>query len=424
MATVVIGAQWGDEGKGKLVDILCDKIDVCARCQGGNNAGHTIVVNGVMFDFHMLPSGLVNPDCVNLIGSGVVVHVPAFFNELEQIETKGLSASGRLFVSSRSHLVFDVHQIADGLHEAELSAGAIGTTRRGIGPAYSTKATRSGIRVHHLVSQEPGAWEEFESRFRSIVEAFRKRYGDFEYDADAEIERYKGYAEKLRPYVTDAVTFMHDALDAKKRILVEGANALMLDLDFGTYPFVTSSNTSIGGVCTGLGVPPQKITEVIGVVKAYTTRVGAGPFPTEQLNDIGETLQTVGAEYGVTTGRKRRCGWLDLVVVKYAARINGFTSMNITKLDVLDSLEEIKVGVAYIHNGKRLTSFPEDLRVVEAVEVEYATFKGWKTSIADVKKYEDLPEETKVYLKFIEDYVCTKISWIGVGPARSAMIQS
>ncbi|KAK9359458.1 Adenylosuccinate synthetase [Lipomyces starkeyi] len=423
MATVVIGAQWGDEGKGKLVDILCDKIDVCARCQGGNNAGHTIVVNGVMFDFHMLPSGLVNPDCVNLIGSGVVVHVPAFFNELEQIETKGLSASGRLFVSSRSHLVFDVHQIADGLHEAELSAGAIGTTRRGIGPAYSTKATRSGIRVHHLVSQEPGAWEEFESRFRSIVEAFRKRYGDFEYDADAEIERYKGYAEKLRPYVTDAVTFMHDALDAKKRILVEGANALMLDLDFGTYPFVTSSNTSIGGVCTGLGVPPQKITDVTGVVKAYTTRVGAGPFPTEQLNDIGETLQTVGAEYGVTTGRKRRCGWLDLVVVKYAARINGFTSMNITKLDVLDSLEEVKVGVAYIHNGKRLTSFPEDLRVVEAVEVEYATFKGWKTSIADVKKYEDLPEETKVYLKFIEDYVGTKISWIGVGPARSAMIQ-
>ncbi|KAK9487744.1 Adenylosuccinate synthetase [Lipomyces starkeyi] len=423
MATVVIGAQWGDEGKGKLVDILCDKIDVCARCQGGNNAGHTIVVNGVMFDFHMLPSGLVNPDCVNLIGSGVVVHVPAFFNELEQIETKGLSASGRLFVSSRSHLVFDVHQIADGLHEAELSAGAIGTTRRGIGPAYSTKATRSGIRVHHLVSQEPGAWEEFESRFRSIVEAFRKRYGDFEYDADAEIERYKVYAEKLRPYVTDAVTFMHDALDAKKRILVEGANALMLDLDFGTYPFVTSSNTSIGGVCTGLGVPPQKITDVTGVVKAYTTRVGAGPFPTEQLNDIGETLQTVGAEYGVTTGRKRRCGWLDLVVVKYAARINGFTSMNITKLDVLDSLEEIKVGVAYIHNGKRLTSFPEDLRVVEAVEVEYATFKGWKTSIADVKKYEELPEETKVYLKFIEDYVGTKISWIGVGPARSAMIQ-
>ncbi|KAK9239565.1 Adenylosuccinate synthetase [Lipomyces kononenkoae] len=423
MSTVVIGAQWGDEGKGKLVDILCDQIDVCARCQGGNNAGHTIVVNGVTFDFHMLPSGLVNPNCVNLVGSGVVVHVPAFFNELEQIEKKGLSASGRLFVSSRCHLVFDVHQIADGLHEAELSAGAIGTTRRGIGPAYSTKATRSGIRVHHLVSQEPGAWEEFESHFRSLVVAFRKRYGEFEYDVEAEIERYKGLAEKLRPYVTDAVTFMHDALDNKKRILVEGANALMLDLDFGTYPFVTSSNTSIGGVCTGLGVPPQKITDVIGVVKAYTTRVGAGPFPTEQLNAIGETLQTVGAEYGVTTGRKRRCGWLDLVVVKYSARINGFTSMNITKLDVLDSLDEIKVGVAYIHNGKRLTSFPEDLRVVEAVEVEYVTFKGWKTSIADIKSYDDLPEATKVYLKFIESYVGTKISWIGVGPARSAMIQ-
>ncbi|KAK9476613.1 Adenylosuccinate synthetase [Lipomyces japonicus] len=422
MATVVIGAQWGDEGKGKLVDILCDQIDVCARCQGGDNAGHTIVVNGVAYDFHMLPSGLVNPNCVNLIGSGVVLYIPGFFKELKAIEDKGISADGRLFVSSRSHLVFDVHQIADGLHEAELSAGAIGTTRRGIGPAYATKATRSGIRVHHLVSQEEGAWEEFEQRFRSLVASFRKRYGDFEYDIDAELVRYKELADKIRPYVIDAISFVHDSLDSNKRILIEGANALMLDLDFGTYPYVTSSNTSIGGVLTGLGIPPTKISKVIGVVKAYTTRVGAGPFATEQLNEVGEHLQTVGAEYGVTTGRKRRCGWLDLVVVKYSARINGFTSINITKLDVLDSLKDIKVGVAYKYDGKRLTSFPEDLRVVDRVEVEYVTLKGWNTDISKISKYEDLPVEAKEYLKFIEEYVGVSVNYIGVGPGRASLI--
>lgn len=391
--------------------------------QGGNNAGHTIVVNGIKYDFHMLPSGLVNPNCANLIGSGVVVHVPSFFSELEAIEKKGLNANGRLFISSRSHLVFDVHQIVDGLHEAELSGAALGTTRRGIGPAYSTKATRSGIRVHHLVSQEAGAWEEFEERLRSLVASFQKRYGNFEYDIEAELVRYKGLAEKLRPYVTDAVSFIHGAIDSKKRILVEGANALMLDLDFGTYPFVTSSNTSIGGVCTGLGIPPQSINEVIGVVKAYTTRVGAGPFPTEQLNEIGETLQDVGAEFGVTTGRKRRCGWLDLVVVKYSARINGFTSINITKLDVLDGFKEIKVAVAYHYKGQRLTSFPEDLRVVEKVEVEYVTLKGWNSSIAECRTYDELPEATKKYLKFIEDFLICKVGYIGVGPARAAMIE-
>ncbi|KAK9471391.1 Adenylosuccinate synthetase [Dipodascopsis tothii] len=423
MANVVIGSQWGDEGKGKLVDVLCEDVDVCARCQGGNNAGHTIVVGKTKYDFHALPSGLVNPKCVNLVGSGVVVHVPAFFAELEQLESKGLDTTGRLFLSSRAHLVFDVHQLADGLHEAELSAGAIGTTRRGIGPAYSTKATRSGIRVHHLVSQEEGAWEEFVERLESLVSSFKKRYGDFEYDVAAEIERYKVYAERLRPFVTDAVSFMHKALAEKKKILVEGANALMLDLDFGTYPYVTSSNTSIGGVCTGLGIPPQALREVTGVVKAYTTRVGAGPFPTEQLNEVGETLQNVGQEWGVTTGRKRRCGWLDLVVVKYAAAINGFTAINITKLDVLDGLAEIKVGVAYKYKGKTYDMFPEDLRVVEKVEVEYVTLPGWQTSICDVKTYADLPEAARSYIEYIEKFTGVPVSYIGVGPGREAMIK-
>jgi adenylosuccinate synthase len=424
MANVVLGSQWGDEGKGKLVDLLCDNIDVCARCQGGNNAGHTIVVDGKTFDFHMLPSGLINPNCTNLVGSGVVVHVPSFFSELENIVEKGLDCKDRLFLSSRAHLVFDFHQITDGLKERELSTSnkAIGTTGKGIGPTYSTKASRSGIRVHHLVSQQPGAWEEFATRFRRLVDSRKKRYGDFEYDSEAELERYKEYAEKLRPFVVDNVSFMSKAFAEKKNVLIEGANALMLDLDFGTYPYVTSSNTSIGGVCTGLGIPPTKIKEIYGVVKAYTTRVGAGPFPTEQLNEIGEHLQNVGHEWGVTTGRKRRCGWLDLVVVNYSTAINGYTALNITKLDILDQLPEIKVGIAYKFKGETLDSFPEDLSIVEQVEVVYKTFPGWKSSTSNCRKFEDLPAEAQTYLRFIEEFTGVPVKWIGVGPARDEMI--
>lgn len=422
MADVVLGAQWGDEGKGKLVDILCDDIDVCARCQGGNNAGHTIVVKGKKFDFHMLPSGLINEKCLNLVGSGVVIHVPSFFKELGDIEAKGLECRDRLFVSSRAHLVFDFHQIVDGLKEKELSSKAIGTTGKGIGPAYSTKAFRSGLRVHHLVSEEEGAWDEFVTRYNRLLDAEVKRYGDFGFDGQAELERYKKYREELKPFVVDNIPFFHKALADKKRILIEGANALMLDLDFGTYPYVTSSNTGIGGVCTGLGVPPQAIKNVYGVVKAYTTRVGAGPFPSEQLNEIGETLQEVGAEFGVTTGRKRRCGWLDLVVVKYSTLINGYTALNLTKLDVLDKFPEIQVAVAYKYKGKTLESFPEDLTVAEKVEVEYKTLKGWQKDISGIRKYEDLPQEAKDYIKFIEEYINVPVKWVGVGPGREAML--
>lgn len=338
MVNVVLGSQWGDEGKGKLVDLLVGKYDIVARAAGGNNAGHTIVVKGVKYDFHMLPSGLVNPNCQNLIGNGVVIHVPSFFQELEQLEAKGLTdARSRLFVSSRAHLVFDFHQRTDKLREAELSGASkdgknIGTTGKGIGPTYATKASRSGLRVHHLVNDEPGAWDEFVTKYRRLVETRQQRYGNFEYDSEGELQRFKQYREQLKPFVVDSVVFMHNAIRENKKILVEGANALMLDIDFGTYPFVTSSNTGIGGVCTGLGLPPRAIDEVYGVVKAYTTRVGEGPFPTEQLNEFGEKLQDIGAEFGVTTGRKRRCGWLDLVVLKYSTLINGYTSLNITKL--------------------------------------------------------------------------------------------
>ncbi|KAK7679301.1 hypothetical protein QCA50_017688 [Cerrena zonata] len=392
-------SQWGDEGKGKLVDILCDDIDVCARCQGGNNAGHTIVVGETKYDFHMLPSGLVNPKCLNLLGSGVVIHVPSFFKELETLEAKGLDCRDRLFVSSRAHLVFDFHQRTDKLKEAELSENkkSIGTTGKGIGPTYSTKASRSGIRVHHLVADDDDSWNEFKVRYRRLIESRYKRYGDFEYDIEEELARYEKYRELLRPFVVDSIEFMHKSIAENKKILIEGANALMLDIDFGTYPYVTSSSTGIGGVLTGLGIPPKYIKNIYGVVKAYTTRVGEGPFPSEQLNTYGETLQNIGAEYGVTTGRKRRC-------------------------DVLDTFKEIQVAVAYYLNGKKLTNFPEDLDLLAKVEVEYVTLPGWEQDISKIKDYKDLPQNAKDYLKYIEDFVNVPVQWVGVGPARDSML--
>ncbi|KAJ3258980.1 hypothetical protein HK103_003121 [Boothiomyces macroporosus] len=403
--SVVLGAQWGDEGKGKLVDVLSENIDVCCRCQGGNNAGHTILVNGVKFDFHLLPSGLINPNCVSVIGNGVVVHLPSFFKEVEATVEKGIDVTGRLFISSRAHIVLDVHQLIDGLKEGELAVAGqdLGTTRRGIGPTYSSKASRSGLRIHNLYN-----FPEFEERFRKIIANKRKRFGNFDYDIEGELANYKLIAEKLKPYVIDSINYVHDAIDSNKRILVEGANALMLDLDFGTYPYVTSSNTGIGGVCTGLGIPPQKIGHVYGVIKAYTTRVGAGPFPTEQLNTIGETLQNVGREWGTTTGRKRRCGWLDLVVMKYSHRINGYSSLNLTKLDVLDEFEEIKIGVAYKYNGKVLNSFPADLDVLSAVEVVYETVPGWKSNISKCRTFEELPSNCQKYVLRIEEILGVK----------------
>ncbi|KAI0782249.1 Adenylosuccinate synthetase [Abortiporus biennis] len=422
--TVVLGAQWGDEGKGKLVDILAADIDVCARCAGGNNAGHTIVVPvgpekvHKTFAFHLLPSGLVNPKCTGVIGSGVVVHVPSFFEELDALESQGLDCTGRLFISDRAHLVFDFHQIVDGLKEVELGGKSIGTTKKGIGPAYSSKASRSGLRVHHLFDHDL-----FAQKFRNLVEGRFKRYGHFEYDTEGEIIRYKALAERLKPYVIDSLVYMHKSIQAGKRVLVEGANAIMLDIDFGTYPYVTSSSTAIGGVCTGLGIPPKLIGKVIGVVKAYTTRVGGGPFPTEQLNDIGIHLQEVGREYGTTTGRRRRCGWLDLVVMKHSCLVNGYDSLNLTKLDILDQLEDIKVGVKYLVDGKELEGFPADLNLLEKVTVEYVTLPGWKSSIESITSYDDFPVNCKKYVEFIEQFLGVPIEWIGVGPGRESMLK-
>lgn len=421
--TVILGAQWGDEGKGKLSDILAAEADLCCRSAGGNNAGHTIVVRDeatgkkTSYAFHTLPSGLINPKCVAFIGSGLVINIPSMFEELDNIEAQGLDCTNRLFISDRAHLVMGFHQIVDGLKEIELGGSSIGTTKKGIGPAYSSKASRSGLRVHHLYSPD------FAEKFRKLVEGRFKRYGTFEYDTEAEIQKYLKLAERLRPYIVDGPAFLHKAIQQNKRILVEGANALMLDLDYGTYPYVTSSATSIGGVCTGLGIPPTIIKKVIGVVKAYTTRVGGGPFPTEQLNDIGVQLQEVGAEWGVTTGRRRRTGWLDLVVMRYSTMINGYTSLNLTKLDVLDGFKEIKVATGYKIDGKEIEGFPADLDLLAKVEVEYATFPGWESDISECTTFESLPENCQKYVKFIEDFLGVKVEWIGVGPARHSTIK-
>lgn len=396
---------------------------MCARCQGGNNAGHTIVVDGTSYDFHMLPSGLINPRCLNLIGSGVVVHISSFFKEMNTLIGKGLgNVKDRVFLSDRAHLVFDFHQMIDGAEESALGALELGTTKKGIGPTYASKAARSGIRVHHLFHPE-----EFKSRFVALVKTTQMRYPDLEIDVEAELKRYAEYAVQLAPFVVDAVEFMSSALANNKKVLVEGANALMLDLDFGTYPFVTSSNTSIGGVCTGLAIPPARISTVVGVVKAYTSRVGAGPFPTELLDADGERLQSIGKEFGVTTGRKRRCGWLDLVAVKYSHAINGYTQLNLTKLDVLDDFEEIKVGVGYVvgegDDEHMLHTFPADLSILQSARVKYHVLPGWKSKTTGVSTFNDLPPAAKSYVDFIERFVKVRIGWVGVGPSRASMLR-
>uniref|UniRef100_A0A8C8WYY0 Adenylosuccinate synthetase isozyme 2 n=2 Tax=Felidae TaxID=9681 RepID=A0A8C8WYY0_PANLE len=404
--TVVLGAQWGDEGKGKVVDLLAQDADIVCRCQGGNNAGHTVVVDSVEYDFHLLPSGIINPNVTAFIGNGVVIHLPGLFEEAEKNVQKGKGLEGwekRLIISDRAHIVFDFHQAADGIQEQQRQEQAgknLGTTKKGIGPVYSSKAARSGLRMCDLVSD----FEGFSERFKVLANQYKSIYPTLEIDIEGELQKLKGYMERIKPMVRDGVYFLYEALHGPpKKILVEGANAALLDIDFGTYPFVTSSNCTVGGVCTGLGMPPQNVGEVYGVVKAYTTRVGIGAFPTEQDNEIGELLQTRGREFGVTTGRKRRCGWLDLVLLKYAHMINGFTALALTKLDILDMFTEIKVGVAYKLDGEIIPHFPANQEVLNKVEVQYKTLPGWNTDISNARTFKELPVNAQNYVRFIED---------------------
>uniref|UniRef100_A0A668ASQ6 Adenylosuccinate synthetase n=1 Tax=Myripristis murdjan TaxID=586833 RepID=A0A668ASQ6_9TELE len=398
--TVVLGAQWGDEGKGKVVDLLAMDADIVCRCQGGNNAGHTVVVDSVEYDFHLLPSGVLNKKALSFIGNGVVIHLPGLFEEAEKNLQKGLQGwEERLKISDRAHIVFNFHQAVDGIQEQQRQQQEgknLGTTKKGIGPAYSSKAARNGLRVLFLSSS-------------------------FSHPLHITIVLS---GERLRPLVTDGVYFMHKALTGpSKKILVEGANAALLDIDFGTYPFVTSSNCTVGGVCTGLGVPPSYVGRVYGVVKAYTTRVGVGAFPTEQNNELGALLQSRGREFGVTTGRKRRCGWLDLILVRYAHMVNGFSAIALTKLDILDTLPEIKVGVAYKVDGEPLPSFPANMDVLSRVSVEYETLPGWCCSTEGVRSFEELPPQAQSYIRFIEDFLQVPVKWVGVGKSRESIIK-
>lgn len=418
--TVVLGAQWGDEGKGKVVDMLACNVDIVCRCQGGNNAGHTVVVDGTEYDFHILPSGVVNKNCVSIIGNGVVINLPQFFEEIKKNEDKGLaSCEGRLFVSDRAHIVFDFHQTVDGLQEQEKGKKSIGTTKKGIGPTYSCKASRSGVRLADLL----GDFAIFEEKFKVLCKSYMQQHPDLNIDVQEEVKRYKDYANTLAPFVTDTVTYLHQAISSGKRILVEGANAALLDIDFGTYPYVTSSNCTIGGACTGLGIPPSVIGDVYGVVKAYSTRVGDGPFPTELSDGLGEILQTRGGEIGVTTKRKRRCGWLDAVLLRYSNMINGYTAIAVTKLDILDTFKEIKIGVAYHLNNKRLLTPPACAAELQKVEVEYITLPGWNTCTEKVRQFEELPLNARKYITTIEELTDVKVKWIGVGKDRSSMIE-
>lgn len=405
-------------GKGKLVDLLSRSFQITARSAGGHNAGHTIVVDGITYDFHILPSGLINPETKNLVGSGCVVSVPQFFHELEQIEKHGLKTKDRIFISDRAHALFELHSLVDGLEEVELGGSAVGTTKKGIGPCYQNKAARSGIRVGEIFDKA-----HMDAKLRTMASAYKKRYGDLlKYDVDAEIKRYDEWRPRLAEFVIDQVPLIQGAEESNTPMLVEGANALLLDIDWGTYPMVTSSNTGIGGVFTGLAISPFKLKEVIGVIKAYQSRVGGGPFPTEQINEVGETLQRVGREFGVTTGRKRRCGWLDLVLIKYSCAINHYTSFNLTKLDILDDFDEIKVAVSYKVDGQDLPSFPGTMDVLNKVEPVYKTFPGWKTKTVGVKTFEALPENARKYIEFVEQFTGVGVKWIGTGPARDAMI--
>ncbi|KAG6546812.1 hypothetical protein Mapa_011758 [Marchantia paleacea] len=415
----VLGSQWGDEGKGKLVDILAKRYDVVARCQGGANAGHTIYNDeGKKFALHVVPSGILNDNAVCVIGNGVVVHVPGFFDEIRNLEEAGIVCEGRLFVSDRAHILFDLHRSVDALREAELAGSMIGTTKRGIGPCYASKAIRNGIRVGDLRHLDT-----FKDKLEVLLKDAASRFSDFTYDLDAEMERYKVFSERLRPYITDTVKFINDAHRQKKRILIEGGQATMLDIDFGTYPFVTSSNPSAGGICTGLGIAPNRLGDIVGVAKAYTTRVGAGPYPTELFGEQGEALRAAGLEYGTTTGRPRRCGWLDVVALKYTCDINGFTSINLTKLDVFSGFGKLKLGVAYtIPGGESIQYFPSDLSVLESVKVEYEELPGWIEDISSIRQYKDLPAAAQAYVERIEELIGLPVQFIGVGPGRDALI--
>lgn len=417
---VVVGAQWGDEGKGKVVDLLGKHVDMVVRYQGGNNAGHTVVVNGKKTVLHLLPSGILNKDALCVIGPGVVLNPFVLFEEVKQLEEQGLTCD-HLRISDRTQLLMPYHVRLDELIEARGGKYKVGTTKNGIGPCYSDKYSRIGIRVCDLQD-----WDVFQEKLKSTLEIknteIEKVYGGEPFDYDEMVAQFKQLREKMLPMICDSVSLVNEALEQDKVVLFEGAQANMLDINYGTYPFVTSSSPTSAGVLEGAGVPPQSLTRIIGIVKAYSTRVGEGPFITELLDEQGEDLRQKGFEFGATTGRPRRCGWLDLPVVKQAVRINGLTDIAITKIDILSGYDKIPVCVGYEMNGKQIDYVPASLKAYGECKPVWKVFNGWNEDISNVRNYEDLPENCRKYVEFIEEYTGTSVSLVSVSPEREGNI--
>ena len=413
--TVVVGAQWGDEGKAKIIDLLAREHTYVARYQGGHNAGHTVVVGEERYALQLTPSGVLYDHVVPVIANGVVVDLPTLFAEIDRLEARGISCA-RLAVSGRAHLIFPWHQAHDAIEEAGRGDDRIGTTLKGIGPAYADKARRVGIRVEEVLDLDRFATT---VRARALAEdEIIRAAGGEPLDVDAIVTEFTEYARRLRPHVRDTVGLLHDAIDRGDAILLEGAQATFLDLDHGTYPYVTSSNPTAGGACVGSGLGPRDIDRIVGITKAYTTRVGSGPFPTELFDADGETLVEVGREFGTVTGRRRRTGWLDCVMLRHAVRLNSLTELALTKLDVLDGFDTIRVCTGYRIDGEDVPGYPDRSDLLARVEPVYATLPGWKSTLSGVRRAEDLPTEATAFVELVEDAVGVPIRIVGVGAER------
>ena len=429
MVSLIVGAQWGDEGKGKIVDLLSQKADIVARYQGGANAGHTLVIDGKKYVLHLIPSGILHPHVQCVIGNGVVIDPVALMEEIKMLEDYGINIEGRLFISHRAHLIMPYHKLLDAAREKAASANdaatdrknAIGTTGRGIGPAYIDKASRTGVRIVDLLDRKRFS-DKLRANIGEVNKLLAKIHDYEELDAEQIADEYCQFDTQIDPYITDTTLLLYDAIQSGKNILLEGAQGAMLDVDHGTYPYVTSSNPTSGGAATGLGLAPTAISTVMGVVKAYSTRVGNGPFPTELHDATGERLRSIGQEFGATTGRPRRCGWLDAFALRYSVIVNGITEIALTKMDVLDTFDEITICTAYKLDGKILKSIPADADTLERVEPMYETMPGWKSSLTGIRTYQDLPQAAKDYIGRIEALSGARVSIISTSPDRADTI--
>ncbi len=418
---VVLGAQWGDEGKGKVTDILSEDADLVVRYQGGNNAGHTIVVGDERFALTLIPSGVLNPNATPVIGNGCVVDPGVLIDEMDTLAGRGIDPS-RVLVSANAHLIMPYHRKLDMVMERFLGKHQIGTTKRGIGPAYMDKYSRHGIRMQDLF--DPNIFrEKLETALKDKNKHLTKVYNQLPMDPEPIAEEYLRYAERLRDHVTDTSLVIHEALVAGKLVLFEGAQGTLLDIDHGTYPFVTSSNPTAGGAAVGSGVGPRRIDRVIGVTKAYISRVGSGPFPTELTDEIGERMVEVGGEFGTVTGRRRRCGWLDAIALQYAVRVSGITEIALTKLDVLSEFATLQVATAYDSLGERYTTFPRQQRVLYNCRPHYEEVAGWQTDISTVRSFGDLPKEARQYVEYVEELAGVPVTLVSVGPERTATLE-